>query len=216
MKQPKICAVITRENQQELLRSSGADLFELRIDLVGPDWPNIVESINRPWIATNRIADEGGGWRGSEDGRIEMLIKAIEAGASIVDIELATPRLKNVVAKIKEKCTCLISYHDFNRTPSIVELKDVIKRQIEAGADICKVATMARCDDDNITVLELIKSFTIPIVVMAMGEIGRVSRLLAPLAGAAFGYAALNLEDCSSSGQMTVAQMRIFYGVICP
>ena len=121
-----------------------------------------------------------------------------------------------MVVKVKEKCDCLMSYHNFNRTPPLEELKDIVERQIAAGADICKVATMARSIDDNITILELIKSSVhTPFVAMAMGETGQVSRILGPFMGAAFGYVALEPENCSSAGQLTEAQMTALYRIVC-
>jgi len=79
-----------------------ADMLELRLDMLGRDWPELVSWIHRPWIATNRSAAEGGHWRGSESRRIEELLKAVSAGAAIVDIELATPGLQAIVPVIKK------------------------------------------------------------------------------------------------------------------
>ena len=54
-------------------------------------------------IACNRIADEGGSWRGSESARMEELLQAVELGADIIDIELATGNLEEMVARIKKR-----------------------------------------------------------------------------------------------------------------
>jgi 3-dehydroquinate dehydratase len=47
-----------------------------------------------------------------------------------------------------------------------------------------------------------------------MGEYGRVSRLLSPLFGGFFTFAALELGSETASGQMTVKEMRSAYEVL--
>jgi 3-dehydroquinate dehydratase len=55
-----------------------ADLFEVRIDLIGKTWPELAHHIRKPWIATNRMVSEGGKWTGSERARIYELLKAVD------------------------------------------------------------------------------------------------------------------------------------------
>lgn len=216
MKKAKVCAVIVNKDLAAIARVEPlADLFEVRIDLIGDGWPEVAQSLKKPWIATNRLAEEGGGWRHSEARRKEELLKALGLGAAIVDIELRTKNLDKTVALIKKTAQCLVSFHDLQKTPPFDELKGIVKRQLDAGADIGKVVTTAGSIEDNETVLELIREFPESrLIAFAMGPLGTVSRLLCPLVGGQFSYASIQKGDESASGQITVAELVSFYRMV--
>ena len=88
-------------------------------------------------------------------------------------------------------------------------------KQIAAGADICKVVTTARCFNDNLTVLKLANRFTIDnIVTFAMGEEGRLSRIMSPICGGYFTFASVTDGKESAAGQMPVEEINKIYGLI--
>jgi 3-dehydroquinate dehydratase-1 len=213
MKRPRICAVVTSSDIRGLKEVEPlVDLFEVRIDLIGDGWADLAKSIKKPWIACNRMADEGGRWAGSEARRIEQLLRAIELGASIVDIELRAKNLENIVPLIKRRAQCLISSHDLEKTPSLDEMKKVVRQQLKAGADISKVVTTARSLEDNLTILQLISEFPgARLMACAMGPLGVVSRVLGPLVGSDFTYAALEMGRESAQGQLTVRDLSRIY-----
>jgi 3-dehydroquinate dehydratase-1 len=63
MKRPRICGVVTCHDEAAIAGAAPViDLFELRLDLVGPRWPETARLLTKPWIATNRLAAEGGKW----------------------------------------------------------------------------------------------------------------------------------------------------------
>jgi 3-dehydroquinate dehydratase-1 len=213
---PVICVPIVSDDPAAIKRVEPlADLFEVRIDLIGLGWREVAGRLSKPWLACNRSAEEGGKWKGIETDRIEELITAIGLGAGIIDIELATPGLAGVVKKIKGKAECLISYHNVKETPPLKDLNEIIGKQLDAGADICKVVTTARTLADNIKVLQLIKEFPgIKVVAFAMGEAGQLSRVLCPLAGSYFTYASVAEGKESAVGQIAAEDLRKIYGII--
>jgi len=216
MKRPRICASIV-DNDLSVIKGVEPfiDLYEVRIDLIGNGWPGVVQELKKPWIACNRLADEGGKWGKNEASRIAELLKAIELGADIIDVELRTENLDEVVELIKKRAKCLLSSHDSAGTPSFDNLKRTIERQLAAGADICKVVTTASNFDDNLTVLQLITEFSkLKIVSFAMGPLGSVSRVLCPLLGGYFTYASIEAGKESASGQITVRDLGKLYGMV--
>jgi len=216
MKRPRICASIV-DNDLSAIKGVEPfiDLYEVRIDLIGDGWPEVIQELKKPWIACNRLADEGGRWTKSEANRIEELLKATELGADIVDIELRTKNLDEAVELIKKRTKCLLSSHDLVGTPPLDNLKRIIERQLAAGADICKVVTTANSFDDNLTVLQLITEFSeLKVVSFAMGPLGSVSRVLCPLAGGYFTYASIEEGRESASGQITVRNLRKLYEMV--
>jgi 3-dehydroquinate dehydratase-1 len=214
---PKICVSLVNDDVAALNSITPlADMFEVRIDLIGSSWRRVAACLKKPWIACARCADEGGKWKGKETERIKALRDAIDLGAAVVDIELATPSLPDFIKVIKGKTKCLISYHNIKETPSLDSLRQIVNRQLAAGADICKVVTTARTFDDNLTVLDLIAAFSpkSKIISFAMGTKGQLSRILCPLGGGAFTYASAGQGKESADGQLTVHKLRNIYEML--
>ena len=216
MKKPRICATIVSNDRKAVKKVEPlVDLFEVRIDLIGDKWQEVVSQFQKPWIACNRSASEGGGWQRNEARRIEKLLQAIELGAEIIDIELRTKNLDNIVKVIKRETKCLLSFHDFEKTPPFDQMKQIVEEQLEAGADICKVITTARSFEDNLSVLQLISEFpSTRLVSFAMGPLGTLSRILCPLAGGDFTYASIEKGRESAPGQIAVRDLSRIYGII--
>lgn len=213
MKKPEICGSITR-NDFSLIEAAEplVDLFELRIDLVGDGWQEVAARLKKPWIACNRKAEEGGRGAAGEEERTAVLLQAVELGAAIVDVELASRYLVRMVKQIKKKAACLISHHDLVATPDLTTLMKIVQDEKAAGADICKVVTTAQRFDDNLTVLQLFKSAPgVRLVAFAMGSSGITSRVLSPLAGGVFTYASLGGGRESAPGQPEVRHLREMY-----
>jgi 3-dehydroquinate dehydratase type I len=211
-KLPMICVPVVSDDQAAIKKTEPlADLFEVRIDLIGKGWRETVAQLKKPWMACNRRNEEGGKWKGNEADRIKELLSAIGLGAGVIDVELSTPGLAKVVKEIKGKTACLISYHNFKDTP-LEKLREIVRLQLDAGADICKVATTARSFADNIAVLQLIKEFPgTKIVAFAMGAEGQISRVLCPLVGGYFTYASMSAGKESAPGQIAVTELIKIY-----
>ena len=105
------------------------------------------------------MVEEGGKWDGNEARRIERLLQAIELGAKIVDIEYNAKNVENIIRLIKKRADCLLSFHDFQKTPSLDVLKQIVNKELKAGADICKVVTTAQTFEDNLAVMRLFSEF---------------------------------------------------------
>ncbi len=216
MNRPRICAVIVNGDLAAVREVEPlVDWLEVRIDLIGNGWPELVQGLRRPWIGCNRRADEGGSWRGSESERTDELLKAIELGADIIDIELKTPNLSEIVKAAKKRAKCLISFHDLAGTPPLDDMRQIMQSELRAGADICKLVTTAQKFADNLAILQLIKEFNqIRVVSFSMGPLGYASRLLCPLVGGDFIYASISEGKESASGQITVRELRKIYGML--
>jgi len=218
----KICVSIPPKTVSEALdliqKAEGqrVDFIEVRLD--GLDKYNQLSDIancsNTPLIATNRSTQCQGEFLGSEAQRKKILLEAAEKGFNYVDVELSTPKLKETINNFGQiGVKLVISYHDFNETPSASQLNEILKRQVDSGADICKIVTIAKLVEDNLTILNfVIKACkTARIVCFSMGELGKPSRLLSPVFGGFFTIAALESERKTASGQLTIQEMRMAY-----
>jgi 3-dehydroquinate dehydratase-1 len=212
----RVCLSVVDDDQKTSTRAlPSADLVELRLDLIGGNWPNLARKVTKPWIACNRRREEGGKGSADESQRQAELLKAVEAGARIVDFEYRAPGLKDFVARLDRGAELLLSYHDLSQTPGLAELARIVEGQIKAGAQICKVVTTARDFGDNLTVLELVRRYSrIRIVAFAMGEAGKVSRILSPLVGGYWTYASAREGKEAASGQIGARELRILYDLL--
>jgi 3-dehydroquinate dehydratase I len=213
MNKPRICLSLIDPDLEGIQKAQPeVDLFELRLDILGDNWRTVARGLTKPWIACNRSREEGG-WGDFNTGiRIEALLEAGKAGASIIDFEYSSAGLVDIVSEIKQYSQCLLSFHDLEATPPIETLIQIVEGQIKAGADICKVVTTAVKFEDNLTVLKLVAHFEgIKVAAFAMGELGRTSRILSPLCGGYFTYACLKEGREAAAGQISVREMREIY-----
>ena len=94
-------------------------------------------------------------------------------------------------------------------------MREIVQRQLTAGADICKLVTTARSFEDNIATLQIISDFPeTRVFSFAMGALGFASRILSPLVGGDFIYASIEEGKESAPGQLTVGDLRKIYGVV--
>jgi len=187
----------------------GADILELRIDLISEDPYKILKDLKElglPLIITNRMKKEGGAWTGSETRRIQELISLIPY-ADAVDIELCAPERDIVVKKAKNTGKkIIISTHDFQNTPDVKTMEDSIRESFDAGADIAKLAVMPHSLDDVLHLFEVTLHSCGPVCTIAMGDIGKHSRAISPLYGSVMTYGYVDIPV--APGQLRVDELK--------
>ena len=194
--------------------TTDADMVELRLDYLSnfPTDFSSISKISKPVIATCMPFFEGGKFEGGEEERFDILKRTLPY-VQYVTIELRTEKKfrEKLIREAKSKgVRVIIAHHDFNFTPSVEEILKILKEEANAGADIAKVAFMAR---DKKDVLELLLALVtaklkIPIIALNMGEEGRLSRILSPLFGGYLTYASPAPGKESAPGQYTVEETK--------
>jgi 3-dehydroquinate dehydratase type I len=219
----KICVSIAAKKTSDIptlikrAKVMGADFAEIRLDYLEEGFDRIEEAIKDaeiPLIATNRQCEQGGRKQQNEEERVKSLLELADKGFTIVDIETTTPRLKYMVTELKKKgVEVIVSFHNFNRTPNLMELRNVATSQIKTGADICKIVTKANDISDNIACFSLVSEVSkkTKIVCFAMGIHGILSRILSPMFGGYFTYASLKSEMETAPGQISIQQLKEIY-----
>lgn len=141
-----------------------------------------------------------------------QLLKAIEAGAKYVDLEVEAPPMMG--RKVRQACqqygSMLIrSFHDFAGTPPEATLLSTLEKSRRFGGEVVKIVTTATCKADADRVMALYREVEPgTLVAFCMGPDGRESRLEALKQGAPFTYACLTPEEATAPGQWTTAEMR--------
>jgi 3-dehydroquinate dehydratase type I len=214
----RICVSIVEKTVEKALQAIEeanylADLIELRVDyLKEPELVSFMKKRKKPFIITNRRKEEGGRYRGDEKERFRILKEAVGLGAEYVDVEIRSRRslLRDLIAN-KKRTKMVLSFHDFQKTPSQKELQGLCDRMSQLGADVVKIVTFATSWEDNLQVLSLIpfaRKKNQEIVTFCMGEKGKMSRLFAPFIGTAWIYAPFSRAKASAPGQLTVGEMK--------
>ncbi len=199
-----ICAVVTRQEELAQAADLGADLAEIRLDYFPEpiDPMAIFADSPLPILATCRPTWAGGRFEGTEEDRAKILARAAQR-ASYVDLELGSESRITV----PERCRRMISFHDFEGTPS--NLAELVQRIAAADADVIKIATQARKYDDLNRLLALPSMTDRPTVSIGMGPIGLISRIAYRKFGAAMTYAPV--ATATAPGQLDLATLLTLY-----
>lgn len=210
--QTKIAIPIFQAKKEDVIKvaedciEKGADVLEFRIDAL--DNPNfkdiqeIIEEINFPMITTNRISSEGGSFKGTEEERIDILLKCAPL-VDYVDIELQSD--DKYIKQIHDTgVTTIVSYHDFHKTPEINEIMYIVEKEQKLG-DIAKVAFMPNDLDDTLKILAIL-SHCENTIAISMSDLGSYTRVMASKFDSPITFAAGT--DVTAPGQIDIETMK--------
>jgi 3-dehydroquinate dehydratase / shikimate dehydrogenase len=224
-----ICAPVTETHDAAFLASIQeaeriADAIELRFDYLPAeslpqlivDLSSSIARVSKLLIFTFRPREQGGKrdlslqdrrdfWRGLPP----------EIGASIAYADFEFDLIQSFADERPpvpwEKVIC--SWHDFAETPH--DLIARYDRMAGTPAAVVKIATQANRISDCLRVFELIEYARgkKPVIALAMGLPGLMTRVLAPARGAMLTFGSLRRGAESAAGQPTVAELRELYRV---
>ena len=227
---PLTCVPLVAGDADELLsqatvaHSLGPDIVEWRADSYGDLSPEGACGAARrlrgvldrePIIFTLRAREEGGAKPLAQDVRSRVIRSVLSSGlVDIVDVELFNGRdfIEPLGALAREQGARLIlSFHDFEATPSADVLLGKISLMVREGADIAKIACMPREPEDVLRLLEVTLAArrmfpAMPLITMAMGSLGIITRVAGFLFGSDLSFAAA--QAVSAPGQIPIGEMR--------
>ncbi|MDR3329048.1 MAG: type I 3-dehydroquinate dehydratase [Prevotellaceae bacterium] len=206
---PLICLSLTTSTFSECLKvARGSEMLELRLDLMQAT-PQQVQQLLRLGVPTVATCREG---RHSQAERLQLLQLAIREGATCVDVEVEADeayRHALIATARAHGCKVIVSYHNFEETPALTELRRVGGCCRRQGADVVKLVTTARAKQDCARLLSLYgEDNSGSLVAFAMGSIGKITRVACLYLGAPFTYAAAAEGSEAAPGQMTAGDMQ--------
>ena len=234
---PLICTPLVGRSRERILAEAASvlpkkpDIIEWRVDFFEEIGDTAaVLAVARalrgaagelPIIFTRRSVKEGGEPIKIGDEEVVRLYDAVAASRLVdfIDFEMGndSDHLRRVRDSTRAHATRLIlSYHNFGYTPGVEFL---VQRFLEAerlGADVAKVAVMPR---DRIDVLTLLAATAqadakggIPLISMAMGPLGSVTRMVGGVFGSSLSFAVG--DTASAPGQIPIADLNAVYDII--
>lgn len=220
----KIAVPITGENIAEISKEVSSinnaidkiDLIEWRIDYLKDfslanliECNRIVRQVKIPLILTLRSVEEGG--NSIELDYHDLLNRSIETlDFDILDVEI-DKKVDELITKVHQNNRCVIaSHHDLKNRLDERGIIEKFKLMNDHNADIAKVAIMPKDEKDVLALIQasLVANdeLDIPIVSMAMGEKGMISRIMPSHFGSVCSFG--SLDKSSAPGQIKVDDLR--------
>ncbi|GFZ27463.1 type I 3-dehydroquinate dehydratase [Lactobacillus corticis] len=228
---PKIAVPDVGESETEILASAKAiaaakpDLMEWRIDYYQAgiaDFETLAETAKKvretvgelPILVTFRTKAEGGVLELAEDRYLDLVQFVIEKRlGDAVDIELFHDESR-VSALVKAahnyNVVVVMSNHDFDKVPAKDVIEFRLKKMADLGADVPKLACMPHTAGDVLTLLtatnEASQALNTPIITMAMGDLGKVTRISGQVFGSCLSFGAVG--KTSAPGQLSIDDLK--------
>ena len=228
---PAICAPLVAGTVDALVEETGTiaekepDLLEWRVDFFEgiADTDQVLEAAWRirqaapgiPLLFTRRSRREGGQPIDlAEESVLELYHAVCKSGlVALVDYEMGNePEHVNRVRNLSRRCgvKLVLSYHNFRETPPEAELLARFRQAEQFDADVAKVAVMPQGLEDALTVLRATltasRELRVPVVSMAMGSWGAITRLCGGVFGSALTFAIG--AGSSAPGQVPIEDVR--------
>jgi 3-dehydroquinate dehydratase/shikimate dehydrogenase len=208
-----LCVTVTATTMAELRArrdavAPWADLIELRLDGVGDlDVAGALADRPRPVIVTCRPRWEGGAFTGSEAERRRILAEALALGAEYVDVEWRA-RFDDLI-RVEGGRRIVLSLHDFTGMPA--ELPELARAMQASGAAVVKLAVTPARLADLVRLREVgaaVGASGGRVVVVAMGDLGVPTRVLAAHFGSGWSYAGAGVAPGQLPPEQLVEQFR--------
>lgn len=202
------------------LEQMAVDIIEWRIDYIESlNFQSVLSTAielrmqtSKPLLGTLRTKQEGGN-ADIDDEAYHALVGDI-AGSKLmdaIDVEFSRGRSNELIDIAHDNNTpVILSYHNFDETPSKKELLELFSAMNETKADVIKMAVMPRTPDDVLRLmqctLQMREHSDKPLITMAMGALGGVTRVAGSLFGSCATFAAA--QNASAPGQLPVDTVR--------
>ena len=191
---------------------NGPDILEIRADLLlGNDenLPGLPTDLPLPTLLTVRSTAEGGRGPVVAHRRSENYLRHLDQ-VDAIDLELATALEMSALIQEAKKAgvACVFSYHDFSGSPDAARLNEMRDMAISLGADLFKVAATTDSTTELYSLLHWLENdnHSIPLAVMGMGKLGKMSRLLLAQLGSQLNYGYIDAPV--ATGQWPASQLK--------
>lgn len=204
-------------SKQVLRQAKLADVLELRLDRIGNPGEEklraLIRDARKPVIVACPGPEAFGHFAGSDDERIALLRTAARAGAAFVDVDV---RLSLELGEVRGdgKCHRIVSYHDTEATSDDLRgLLDEVERVLYEG-DLVKLVAHAKTCADGLRMLRFVRERGGGLIGFCSGDAGSFTRILAPIFGSPFTYAAPAIlpgmpePPATAPGQIRVNDLR--------
>lgn len=233
---PLICVSVMYSRKDEIISEikrlveDNTEMIEWRVDAFeGVESPNAVREVLKEiepltkdtiLVFTFRSKEQGGQHSMRSDKVYDLHQVAAESHVvDFIDVEyFYTEDADAEIRTLQKMGTRVItSHHDFHETPSSDILFMLLEQMKHSEADIVKMAMMPKNAEDVLRLLEETTHFhnrypDQPLITMAMGKLGMISRVSGEVFGSCVTFGAG--KNASAPGQIPVAELRQILDVL--
>ncbi|RJQ24993.1 type I 3-dehydroquinate dehydratase [Candidatus Parcubacteria bacterium] len=217
----KTCVSITETTPRRLKETlydalKKSEYAEIRFDFLRPETvPEALQLVKkhlRRCVCTLRPKAEGGRFQGNEAERASILKLIAEYNPYLIDIEYSTlSKNKELLNYVRKTGTpILVSWHDFRKTPPFSRLAEKLQQMKKISKHV-KIVTTASSVVDTTTVLSLYRKQNSNLVAFAMGDFGRISRILCLYLGSPYTYVSLGRPV--APGQFSLDEVKSLFAL---
>lgn len=233
---PKICAPLTGKTEEEILTqaenavSLETDMVEWRADFceglseekAGEILKKLSDILGQiPLIFTIRTKEEGGNIQISTEDYVNLNLAVAGTGkADLIDVEAFgnETQKKVLIAELQVLGVKVIaSSHDFEKTDDRETLLKRFQTMDATGADILKMAVKPAEFDDVAAIMQVTNAMVTehtekPVISMAMGSIGEISRISGENFGSCVTFGTVG--EPSAPGQFPIKDLRMMLNAL--
>lgn len=187
----------------------GCDMVELRLDetMDVQEAYELCEALQDKTriLLTIRTIHEGGTWTIAEQDRFELFCRFAPV-VDFYDLELASGLFATKTrADFPANVKIITSNHDYKKTPSNEEISVLIAKGKAWGVDIVKLAFFANEENDVTRLESFLTEDNAPLCLIAMSEVGAVTRKEFPKKGSVLTYG--YLDQSVAPGQFSCKEL---------
>ncbi|WNF37770.1 type I 3-dehydroquinate dehydratase [Bacillaceae bacterium IKA-2] len=228
---PYICTPLTGKTTNEIILevknivSKKPNMLEWRVDFFSDinNTDRVLRTLQEidthsnglPLLFTIRAQKEGGQEIPLNDNQVVELLSEVckSKFVNLIDFEVSNnlehiKHLREVSKKYSKKL--VLSYHNFENTPTKTEIIKHLSKMAFHNADIAKVAYMPKNHEDVMNLLNATRDakeiLDIPLITISMGDIGVMSRVLGWVYGSVLTFAVG--EKSSAPGQISIESLQ--------
>jgi len=142
-------------------------------------------------------------------------LELLDESPALVDLDIITQQDElEYIAKRHLAIKLIASYHNYQKTPSTVQLRSIIGTMDRYSPSIYKLACLCANRGDAVRLLGLLLELEdqgVPAIVLGMGKFGLATRVFGSLWSNQMVFAPLEAAEASAPGQLTKAQLAVIF-----
>ena len=201
-----ICACISGPTMKKALlqimeANKKANFIELRLDLIKAfNAEKLFNKAQKPVIMT---------MKGKSENAFQSIKTLLDLKPDFIDIDLSLGKEK--IRKLMQKnkhSKVIISFHDFNKTPSLKKLEKIQQEMLELNPDVMKIISAAKNKKDNEKIIRFLAGsrHKKKLICFCMGSKGIITRRISATLGFDLFYTSTGKK--TAEGQILLEEAR--------
>lgn len=205
--------------QLTMINYDSIDLVEIRLDYyvfiddfhqLDALFNSINVAIKKPYIVTLRSVNEGGKYVGDIQSYISIyqyILTKYTFYALDIELQYAKEAQEIITLAHDKNIQCIISYHNFDNTPSLLSLINVYSNMLLIPNAIYKIAVMIHNNSELVRLLNFSQqlNYQHQHIIIGMGQSGLITRVMPQLFHSMITFG--SVSQSSAPGQLHINQL---------